>query len=57
MYLRFTMLILLGGLSGLVFADDTSAHLEEVDRGDVDARSPRRAAEVKQDPFDDIREE
>ena len=30
MYLRFTALILLGGLPGLVFADDTSARLEEV---------------------------
>ena len=30
MYLRFTALILLGGLPGLVFADGTSARLEEV---------------------------
>ncbi|MFP6682172.1 MAG: hypothetical protein VCB07_08245, partial [Gammaproteobacteria bacterium] len=30
MYLRFTTLILLGGLPGLVLADDTSARLEEV---------------------------
>ncbi len=30
MYLRITALILLGGFSGLVFAEDTSARLEEV---------------------------